>query len=83
MRKPSGWRTPRKQDPINHLIPARTNSQRPSQHAQGLHRSASGPLCVMASSLVILWDSWMYKRVGLWFLVPSLELFSPTVVCFV
>ncbi|CAO2579047.1 hypothetical protein LEMLEM_LOCUS824, partial [Lemmus lemmus] len=30
----SGWRTPRKQDPINQLIPAHMNSQRRRQNAQ-------------------------------------------------
>jgi hypothetical protein len=38
------WRTPRKQDRLNHPSKAHVNAQRLMQLAQGLHRSAPGPL---------------------------------------
>lgn len=44
---------------------------------------ASGPLFIynMESSLMFLWDSWLWNAVGIWFLCHLLDLFSS--VCLV
>lgn len=56
----SEWRTAEKQGPLNKHDQSPYGPERLKQHSWTQHRSVPGPLHIMASSLVFLWNFWVW-----------------------